>query len=114
MRMRDLSCAYCMSARSALRFDRKGRPYFTCGGCGARSFLTSLGDAVRHLALVEPLVQARAEQIDANKAEASAASEQEALVTAAFQAAASGGVAPAPAYGPTVDMTGVRIERRVR
>lgn len=113
MRMRDLTCAFCMTARSALRFDRKGRPYFTCGGCGARCFLTSLGEAVRHLALVEPLVRARVEQIDDDKAEASTASEQEAIVAAAFQAAL-GAATPAPTRAPPIDDTGARLERRVR
>jgi hypothetical protein len=65
------------------------------------------------LALVEPLVRARAEQIDDDKAAASATSDQEAIVTAAFQAAL-GTAGPSPGRAPTVDQTGVRLERRMR
>ena len=55
MRLRDLTCAFCLSERSALRFDKKGRPYFSCGACGTRCFVPALREAVRHLAIVEPL-----------------------------------------------------------
>jgi transposase-like protein len=67
MRTRDLVCPYCLASASALRFDRKGRPYFSCSGCGARAFLTALRSAVRSLALVQPMLAARVEEIELNQ-----------------------------------------------
>ncbi len=101
MRLRDLTCAFCLSERSALRFDRKGRPYFTCGACGARSFLPALREAVRHLALVEPLLHARVEQLALDPADASRAVEREAAVSSSFAALLRAPAPGAPTAGTT-------------
>lgn len=66
MQTSDLVCPFCVSARSALKFDRKSRPYFACKGCGARSFLIAIRDAVRSLAVVQPLLAARLEELEAD------------------------------------------------
>lgn len=108
MRLRDLTCAFCFAERSALRFDRKSRPYFTCGACGARSFLTSMHDAVRHLALVEPLVRARVEQIEQDADAATKAAEHESRVAAAFRAA----LAPSTPQALASPEPAVEVERR--
>lgn len=100
MRLRDLTCAFCFAERSALRFDRKSRPYFTCAACGARSFLTSMREAVRHLALVEPLVRARAEQIGQDEDAAAKAAAHESGVAAAFRAVLAPSTSPAQVQAP--------------
>lgn len=84
MRLRDLTCAFCLSERSALRFDKKGRPYFSCGACGTRCFVPALREAVRHLAIVEPLLHARVEQLAADADDARCTHEREVAVSTAF------------------------------
>ncbi len=64
MKTRDLVCPYCLAHASSLRFDRKGRAYFTCGACGSRAFVVALCNAVRSIALVQPLLAARVEEIE--------------------------------------------------
>lgn len=34
-------CLFCLREAAIPRVDKKGRPYLTCGWCGARSFLRS-------------------------------------------------------------------------
>ncbi len=86
MRTRDLVCYFCMSDSCSLKSDRRGRPYLTCGACGARSFIVAWRDAVRSLALVQPLVAARAEEIQSDRAAATAAAGLESQVGAALRA----------------------------
>jgi hypothetical protein len=80
MQTRDLQCPFCLGAHSALRFDRKSRPYFTCLACGARSFLPSLRDAIRSIALVQPLLVAQAEELEGDPDARARAAERERLV----------------------------------
>lgn len=107
MRLRDLACAFCLADRSALRFDRKGRPYFSCAACGARSFLPNLRDAVRHLANVEPLIRARAEQLATDDDAARRAVDNETAIGRALRAQIS---APATAAADTSDATAAAKE----
>jgi hypothetical protein len=86
MKTRDLVCLYCLAHASSLRFDKKGRPYFTCGACGSRAFLVGLRDAVRSIALVQPLVAARVEEIEQDADARGRAATLEAQVANALRA----------------------------
>lgn len=86
MRTRDLVCVFCLARASALRFDRKGRPYFSCGACGSRAFLVALRDAVRTIALVQPLVEARVDEIEQDGDAGARAAALEAQVARALRA----------------------------
>ena len=37
-----IRCVFCLMRLANVRFDRKGRPFFRCGGCGVRAFMSSL------------------------------------------------------------------------
>jgi hypothetical protein len=86
IKTQDLVCYYCLSSRCDLRTDRRGRPYTRCASCGARAFLVSWRDAIRTLALVQPLVAACAEEIETDRDAATAAGAREAQVGAAMRA----------------------------
>lgn len=86
MKLDDATCAFCLGDRASLRFDRKGRPYVACQSCGARAFLVSLRDAVRWLAIVQPLLSARAEELAADADSAARATQMEARVAGALRA----------------------------
>lgn len=85
MRLTDHTCAFCFADRAALRFDRKSRPYVACGACGARAFLVGMREAVRWLAIAQPLLTARAEELTGDPEASARARQQEARVAAALR-----------------------------
>jgi len=85
MRLRDLTCAFCLADRASLRVDVKGRPYLTCT-CGTRCFIPHLRDAVRFLATTESLLRAHGDMIATDKEFAAKAAAREAEVSRAFAA----------------------------
>ncbi len=74
----DLCCYYCLSNACSLRVDKKSRGWFGCRACGARTFLYAWRDVARSLAIVQPLVAAKIEEIrrDVGSAEDAAVREE--------------------------------------
>lgn len=108
MQLADHTCPFCLGGRSCLRFDRKGRPYFSCGACGARSFLVALRDAVRSIALVQPMLAARAEELAEDPDAMAAAHASEARVAAALRVVLS---SPVQGATNTADKTREAVAR---
>jgi hypothetical protein len=83
MRLRDVTCAFCLNDRAQWRVDVKGRPYLTCT-CGTRAFVPNLRDAVRYLATTEPLLRAHGDLLATDKEFAAKTVEREVEVATAF------------------------------
>ena len=64
MLLNDCPCLFCLNTSTArLGLDKKGRPFFHCVGCGARSFLPSFSPALNGVALLTPFVRAIADEM---------------------------------------------------
>ena len=86
MKFRDLTCPFCWEDRTELRWDIKGRPYFTCRACSARTFVPAPREAVRFIASTEPVLRAQREAVITDKAVATRVAEREAACAAALSA----------------------------
>jgi hypothetical protein len=64
MLISDSPCLFCLNTSTArLGLDKKGRPFFHCVGCGARSFLPSFSPGLNGIALLTPFVRAISEEM---------------------------------------------------
>ena len=99
-------CLHCLAAGACeVKFDKKGRPYTICRFCATRTFCHSL-DALRGIAVVPQLIESALAQRASNPAFARWFDDEIAKMLATVRdrslapAAASGGLAPAPAVIP--------------
>jgi hypothetical protein len=68
MLLTDTACLFCLNPSTArLGLDKKGRPFFHCVGCGARSFLPSFSPCLNGVALLTPWVRAIVDEMATNR-----------------------------------------------
>lgn len=64
MLLESRPCLHCFNLTTAkLALDKKGKPFMSCVGCGARSFLPSFRPCLHGAAILTPIVQAIAEEM---------------------------------------------------
>jgi|HubBroStandDraft_1064217.scaffolds.fasta_scaffold556051_2 hypothetical protein len=68
MLLTDTACLFCLNPSTArLGLDKKGRPFFHCVGCGARSFLPSFSPCLNGVALLTPWVRAIVDEMTSSR-----------------------------------------------
>lgn len=63
MQLSDRTCLHCLRPLSAICFDKRGKVYTKCYGCGARTFAPS-GECLRGLALLTDFASKIAAEMD--------------------------------------------------
>ena len=91
MQLSERPCLHCLRPLSSICFDRRGKVYTKCYGCGARMFAAS-GECLRGLALLSGFAAKLTEQMQSEPAYG----RKKAAEFEAFMAALRAQLAPPP------------------